>query len=123
MALVFSSSRSVILSLGVCDSLQPYFTPVCRNRRRTIQPATCVLPIADDPLQHDARLLHVQHLARWLVDDVDNRLLNLNDTATIGRHLLRIEAKTSILAVLTDGLLDLRLRLDSHVFTGLEVKP
>ena len=65
----------------------------------------------------------MQHLARGFVDDLGDRLADLNDTAAIGGHLLRIEPKTSILAVLMDGLLNLRLRLDAHVFTGLEIEP
>src|SRR6266540_1253602 len=113
----------IIRPLVVLDSLEPDLTPVRRNRPRTIQPATRVLRLADDSLQHDAWLLHVQHLARWFVDDLSDRLADLNDTAAIGCHLIRIEKKTSVLAVLMNGLLNLHLRLDAHIFTGLEVKP
>jgi len=112
-----------IRPLVVHDPLEPDLTPVRRNRPRTIQPTTRVLRLANDSFQHDAWLLHVQHLARWFVDDLGDRLANLYDPAAIGCHLLRIEKKTAILAFLIESLLNLRLRLDACVFTGLEVKP
>jgi hypothetical protein len=103
------------------DPLQLDLAPVRRNRSRTVQSATRVLGIADYSLQRHARMLHVQHLARTFLNDRRHRLSDLDDAAAIGRHLLRIETQAVILAVLTDGLFGLGLRLDAHVFAGLKV--
>ena|SRR5215813_11506128 len=119
----FQGVEFVMRLLVILDSLEPDLTPVRRNLSRTIQPAARVFGLASDSLEHDAWLLHVQYLARWFVYDLGDRLADLHNTAAIGCHLFRIEPKTSILAVLMESLLNLRLRLDAHVFTGLELKP
>src|SRR5262245_56576159 len=100
----------------VPDPLKPDLTPIWRDRPRTVQPATRVLRPTDDPLQHDARLFHVHHPACGFVNNLADSFVDLHDTAAVRCHLLWIEAKASILAVLMDGLLDLRLHFDAHVF-------
>src|ERR1043165_3209511 len=112
----------IICGLVDCDALQPDCAPVGRDRTRTVQPATRVLPVANHSLEHNARLLHLEHFSRVLVEDGADDSSDSEHPAAIRSHFLRVEGQTAIHPILINGEFDLLLRLDSNILSRFEVE-
>src|SRR5262245_17808713 len=100
------------------DTLEPDLPPERVDRPRAVGG---VCTFADDAVEHDAGVLHLQHATGCLFDASVDPAEDARLSPAKPRHLL-LETESSVAAVLAQGAHDLRLGLDAHELAWLQVR-
>src|SRR5689334_7739408 len=102
-------------------SFEPDLAPIGRDRPRTKQAACAVLRLTHDPVEHDAGLFGIRHLAGPFVDELSDQLTHGGNRAAI-RGELDVEVKSAVASLSIERRLYFRFRLDADALSGLETE-
>ena len=94
-----------VFPIGGCirrNALKPDFTPERVDAPGTEHATVAILGLANDRIQHNARVLELLHLSRFLINDSTDSLKHAVHSAAIRNHL-GVEEKATILVFGVQG--------------------
>ena len=100
-----SADAGCVFPIGGCirrNALKPDFTPERVDAPGTEHATVAIPGLANDRIQHNARVLELLHLSRFLINDLTDSLKHAVRSAAIRNHL-GVEEKAAILVFGVQG--------------------